>query len=247
MLDPLGGHAWVYVVAGTQWIVSDPTNSSGYSMGTPSTYTHLIPFQADTDFFEDETGVYHFYTTKLNLREVKHAEGNILTVPYSVGGFVINSFNPLSPLPSNITEIYLGSNIETLGESPVGLVQHGARVEAVHVDEANPVLMSHKGVVYLRNGGYPQLHYVPSAMTIVELMPMEVVSKNTIYNQMSVEEIIFPEGTKRLEDYAIENCPRLKRVYVPVDCEVSSRALYGVPPTVEIIRGLPSGIVHVRM
>lgn len=247
MLDPLGGHAWVYVAAGTQWVVSDPTNSSGYSMNSTSSYTHLIPFQADTDFFEDETGIYHFYTTKLNLREVKHAEGNILTVPYSVGGFVINSFNPLSPLPNNITEVYLGSNIESLGESPIGLVQHGSRVEAVHVDEANPVLMSHKGVVYLRNGGYPQLHFIPSAMTTVELMPMEVAYKNTIYNQMSVEEIIFPEGTKRLEDYAIENCPRLKRVYVPTDCEVSSRALYNVPPTVEIIRGLPSGIVHVRI
>lgn len=247
MLTTIGGHAWVYVKAGSQWIVSDPTNNAGYAMDKTAPYAHLIPFQADADLFEDDNNIYHFYGRCLNVREVKHAEGNIYTVPYSVAGFVVGSFNPTSPLPSNISEIYIGQNIESLGENPIGLIEMGQHVEAAHVDEANPVLMSHKGVVYLRRAGNPQIHFIPSAMKSVELMKMDVVYKNTLYNLKQVEEIIFPEGTKRLEAYAIENCPRLKRVYVPTDCEVANNALYNVPSNVEIIRGLPSGIVHVRM
>lgn len=247
MLNPVGGHAWVYIKAASQWIVSDPTNGAGYAMENVGQYSHLIPFQADADLFEDDKAIYHYYNLNLNIREVTQTEGNIFTVPYSVAGFVVGSFNPTSPLPENITEIYIGQNIKSLGENPIGLVLMGKNVEAAYVDELNPTFMSHKGVVYLRTEDAPLIHYVPSAMKSVELMPMEVVYKNTICNLPSVEEIIFTEGTKRLESYAIENCPRLKRVYVPADCEVSSSALYRVPANVEIIRGMPSGIVHVRM
>ncbi|MBO5133876.1 MAG: transglutaminase domain-containing protein [Bacteroidaceae bacterium] len=247
MVTTIGGHAWVYVKAGSQWIVSDPTNNAGYAMDNVGPYSHFIPYQADADLFEDDKAIYHYYGMNLNIREVTQTEGNIFTVPYSVAGFVVGSFNPTSPLPDNITEVYIGQNIKSLGENPIGLVNMGKNVEAAHVDEANTTFMSHKGVVYFRTNENPIIHYVPSGMKSVELLPMEVVYKNTIYDLPSVEEVIFPEGTKRLEDYAIENCPHLKRIYVPADCEFSARALYNVPATVEIIRGMPSGIVHVRM
>ncbi len=50
----------------------------------------------------------------------------------------------------------------------------------------------------------------------------------TIYNHMNVEEIYFPEGTKRIESFAIENCPKLKRLYIPVDAEIAKDALYKI-------------------
>ena len=84
-------------------------------------------------------------------------------------------------------------------------------------------------------------------MTFIELLPMKIVDKNTIYNHMSVEEIYFPEGTERIESYAIENCPKLKRIYVPADAVVAKGAIYNVPNEVEIVRGTPSGITHVTM
>jgi hypothetical protein len=108
--------------------------------------------------------------------------------------------------------------------------------------------MSHKGVVYRKNGDeLPQLYYIPGGMRFIELMPMEVVEKNIIYNHYNVKEIYFPAGTKTIESYAIESCPQLERVYVPEDAEVSSNALFECPIDVEIIRGEPSSVKHVTM
>ena len=73
------------------------------------------------------------------------------------------------------------------------------------------------------------------------------VEKNTIYNHYGVEEIYFPKGTKRIESYAIENCPKLKRVYVPTDAVVDEQALYKTPENVEIVRGEPNGIKNILM
>ena len=153
-------------------------------------------------------------------------------------------------MPEEITEIYIGQNIITLGnadENNVGLVNKGHCLQAAYVDEKNETLMDHKGIVYKRNGGSPQLYYIPGAMTFVELLPMEVVEKNTIYNHMNVEEIYFPEGTKRIENFAIENCPKLKRIYIPVDAEIAKDALYKISQPVDIVRGAPSGITNITM
>jgi hypothetical protein len=62
-----------------------------------------------------------------------------------------------------------------------------------------------------------------------------------------VEEIYFPEGTKKLESYAIENCPKLKRIYVPTTTEVASNAIYNCAADVEIVRGAPNGITNITM
>ena len=79
------------------------------------------------------------------------------------------------------------------------------------------------------------------------MLPMKVVDKNTIYNHNSVKEIYFPKGTERLESYAIENCPKLERIYVPEDAEVASDAIYNCSGNVKILRGVPSSVKHVTM
>ena len=241
------GHAWVYTCPDKVWTVSDPTNGGSWKMDNLSGYTHLKPMMADVDFFKNEVGVFNYFDYAINLKEVTTTEP-ILTVPYSVNGFVISSFNPSVTLPEGLTEIYLGQNITTLGETyNMGLLNNDASVQAIYVDENNPTLMDNKGIVYKKNGGDPQLYYIPAGMTFIELLPMKLVDKNTIYNHMNVEEIYFPEGTKRLENYAIENCPKLKRIYIPADAEVAKEALYNCPQNVEIIRGAPSCIHNITM
>ena len=178
------------------------------------------------------------------------ATENPLVVPYSAGGFVITSFNPSVALPETITEIYLGENITTLGEAgKMSLVykNFGKNIQAVYVAENNPMMLDNKGVLYRKNGDEAQLYYIPGGMERIELLPMEKVEKNTIYNHSNVREIYFPEGTKVIESYAIENCPKLERVYVPEGAEVPSSALYNCPKDVEIIRGAPSSIKHVTI
>ena len=101
--------------------------------------------------------------------------------------------------------------------------------------------------MYRKNGDEAQLYYIPGNMRLIELMPMEVVEKNTIYNHYGVKEIYFPKGTKMIESYAIENCPKLERVYIPEDAEIADDALYNCPKEVEIVRGEPSSVKHVTM
>ena len=250
-LDPYGGHAWNYTCPDGVWEVSDPTNGGSSPMSDPSKYKILTPWEADVNLFSDDHATYRYYDRCLNVHEVK-STASVLVVPYSVGGFVISSFNPFA-LPKSVTEIYLGENITTLGspeDNNMNLVIIEGiddNIRAIHVDEANTKLSSHKGIVYRKNGYNEQLYYIPGGMESIELLPMEVVDKNTIYNHAKVKEIYFPEGTKKISNFAIENCPELERVYVPVGAEYSRNMLFQCPATVEIIEGEPSGIKHVTM
>lgn len=240
-----GGHAWAYVCTDGVWEVSDPTNGGSYPMKNTGNYTHLIPSEADVDLFADNCAIYRYYNYALNVHEVTSNE-NPLVLPYSVGGFVISSFNPAVDLPEEIAEIYIGRNITTFGETyNMSLTTRGTNLLAIYVDESNTSLMDYKGVVYRKNGDEAQLYYIPGGMPFIELMPMDKVEKNTIYNHYSVEEIYFPKGTKRVENYAVENCPKLKRVYVPADAVVDGNAFYNVPSDVEVIRGEPNGIKNI--
>ena len=242
-----GGHAWAYTYLDNAWEVSDPTNGGSWKMSEVSKYTHLVPSEADVDIFADDCATYRYYDYAINVSEVT-ATSNSLVIPYSVGGFVIGSFNPSADLPETVTDVYIGENITTFGESyNMGLIDRGKHIQAIHIDEANPTMISHKGVVYRKNGDEKQLYYIPGGMRLIELLPMEKVEKNTIYNHYGVKEIYFPKGTKTIEAYAIENCPQLERVYVPEDADISSSALYNCPIDVEIIRGEPNSVKHVTM
>ena len=244
-----GGHAWAYTYTDGAWEVSDPTNDGSWPMSNINGYTHLLPSEADVDLFADDCAVYRYYDYKVNVDRVTTTE-NPLIVPYSAGGFVINSFNPSVALPESITDIYIGENITTFGESynmSLTTSNYGKHLQAIYVDENNPQLLGHKGIVYRKNGDERQLYYIPNGMEFVELLPMEKVEKNTIYNHSSVKTIYFTKGTKTIESFAIENCPQLERVYIPEDAEISSSALYNCPNNVEIIRGEPSSVKHVTM
>ena len=252
LIDPYYGemgHAWAYTCPDSTWTVSDPTNKGTFTMKKYGSYGHLSPVTADVNIFSDDIAIYNYYDRLLNIKEVRTNSAAFI-VPYSVNGFVVNSLNPVVELPEDIAEIYVGQNIITLGnadDNNVGLSRFGQNLQAVYVDEKNESLMDHKGIVYQRNGGNPLLYYIPGGMTFVELLPMEVVGKNTIYSHLSVEEIYFPEGTKRIESFAIENCPKLKRIYIPIDAEIAKDALYKMSNQVEIVRGAPSGITNITM
>lgn len=244
MYDKVGGHAWNYVYVGNEWKVSDATNKRDYAAKTPSSYMHLIPYSTMVPMFEDEQFVYDFRDSQLNVCRVK-ASSDQLTVPFSVGGFRITSFNPQSAIPENVTELYVGANIKTLGEEDLGLMRFAPNLSAVYVAEDNDALESYSGMVYKKNGKARQLYFIPSHIEGIELLPMDVVEKNTIYNCAYVTAIVFPAGVKTIESYAVENCPSLRRVYVPVDAVIEPDAFYRCPSDVEIIRGDYTGIHHV--
>ena len=243
-LEPLGGHAWNYVYYANKWWVSDPTNNGRYNIGQTKTYEHLVPQSIEIDIFPSAESVYRFSDKRFNLARVRQAD-DMFVVPYSHEGIRITSFSPDSLLPANVREICLGTNIESLGEEFIGLNHYAPNVERVHIDEKNTRLKTHCGVVYRKNNS--QLIYIPSAMPIVELLPIATMGKNYIYNVTGMEELIIAPGTKKMEDYAVENCPKLRRAYVPEDTEVAPKAFYNVHPEFEIIRGDLTCIPEITM
>lgn len=237
------GHAWNYTYCGGKWIICDATNKGSFSADAFSTYTHLSPVRADIVLFEDENYVYEYFDYALNISIVKKGDEQTV-LPYSANEIRVTSFNPHEPLPENIQELYIGKNIESLGTDIIGLTDAGQNLVAVHVDETNTRLRSHEGAVYQKNGTSNYLYYVPGKLEMHKLLPMETVEKNTIYDQPGLKAIEFAEGTKRIEAYAVENCPKLEKAYVPREAVIETDAFYRVSPKFEIIRGNSTGIGH---
>lgn len=235
-----GAHAWVYGYANDTktWYVCDPTNSwDVHKMGNYKNYSHLNAEFTDIEIFEDELFAYNLYSGYFNVCRVKKA-GKNLVIPFSKMGFKLNSFNPNAAIPSTVRDIYIGSNIETIGtqSTRIGLKSYPGEDERCHVDEYNNSLGSHEGVIYSRDysGKLNSIVYIPTRMTTLTVLPMETVGKNTITRLESVEVIIFPVGTKVLEAYAIEDCPKLRLVRVPKGCKVDAQAVYKCSSQVKI-------------
>jgi hypothetical protein len=244
MLNPLGGHAWNYVYYNNRWFVSDPTNRSDYAIYPVSGYKNLEPHMFNVDLAQTENEVFSFKDKAWTITRIRKAD-DILVLPYSGGGIVASCFNPDSLLPANVKEIYIGKNIKSLGSSFVGLRDFAPNIEAAFVDDSNTKLKSHLGVVYTKSGS--ELVYIPQAMKSVELLPIKVMEKNYITNHKGMEEVILPNGTEELQDYAFENCPNLKRAYIPEDTKVSEKAFYSVHADFQIIRGNITGIPEITM
>jgi hypothetical protein len=51
-----------------------------------------------------------------------------------------------------------------------------------------------------------------------------------------LETLIVPAGTSKIESYAIENCPNLRKAYVPSATTIEENAFAGVHSTFQIIR-----------
>ncbi|MBQ0049394.1 MAG: transglutaminase domain-containing protein [Bacteroidales bacterium] len=236
----VGAHAWVYGYANDtkEWWVCDPTNSYTVNKMTDyKSYSKLNAEFTDIELFEDDQFAYNLYSGYFNVCRIKKA-GKNLVIPFSKEGFKINSFNPNVAIPSTVRDIYIGANIETIGtqSTRIGLKAYPAQDERCHVDEGNAELGSYEGVIYTRDyaRNLNSILYIPRRMTTITMMPMETVWKNTITRLESVEVIIFPAGTKKLEAYAIEDCPSLRLVRVPQGCDVDAQAVYKCSNNVEI-------------
>ena len=243
-----GGHAWNYVNCDGTWYVSDPTNGGSFGMKAYGTYEHLFPQSIDAILYAEQGCKFNYTGYNLNVCAVENTTASEFVVPFSVNGYRVTSFNPSSPLPASIKDVYLGKNIETIGdaESIIGLVDKAPNVENVHVDAANPYIASYMGAVYRRNGDEFQLYCIPGGMKCLELMPIETIEKNMVYYQQNLEVAIIAPGTKKIENWAFEQCPNLKIAYVPEDVQVATRAFADVHPDFQIIRGDFTNIPEVR-
>lgn len=244
-IPPYGGHAWNYVYCDDKWYVSDPTNNGSWLSNSVSGYSHLLPSSFDVVLAKENGVLFNYNEFNLNIGGIESGD-DIFVVPFSVLGFQVTSLNPTQPIAPNIKQLNIGKNITSLGENYMGLMKNAPNVEFVEVDPENTVFASYLGVVYRKNGSDFQLTYIPAAMKCVELMPMETMYKNTVYEHNGVETLIIAPGTKKIEAWGVENCPNLKIAYVPEDTEIEEKAFTGVHPDFQIIRGDFTNIPEIR-
>lgn len=231
------GHAWLYVYLDGKWYLSDPTNDIIKDADDANACKDFSPYFLEWAVYEDDKSLVEYSGGDLTLVKVKSGDTKY-TVPYSAGGFVLTAFNPESALPENIKEVYVGKNIAAIGYGGViGLKVNGTYVEQVHVDSANPYLEEYEGVIYLREGDTTTPYFIPNHIERIVLKPKKVYGKGVIVGHQSVEEIVFPEGVEVINDYAIENCRKVKRIYIPENTILGKRAFYDMPQDFEVIRG----------
>ena len=240
------GHAWNYVCCDNVWYVSDPTNNGEFEMSMLDSYkTWLTPTRMDVVVFKEDDCWVNFYECYLNVCKVM-TEESVFVVPYSAQGFKITCFNPFEKLPENVREIYIGENIESLGEGIVGLNDGKApSVEYVTVDPKNKSFSSNEGAMfytknYTPSDTYAMIDrnapaYIPAKLKRLVLKAVEVgesglvYDKESIKNHNGVEEIVFPKETTEIKSGAVSNCKNLKVVCVPKGAKVS------FPSSVQVI------------
>ena len=241
-----GAHAWLYAYVDKIWRVCDPTGYRQHGMSELNKYKNdLLVQRTEIELFEDENFGYNYDEYRLNVCRVKKCDGEALTVPFSVAGFKISSFLLEHSLPSNVRQLYFGTNIQSLGTQGYPLFGRANSVEEAFVAPGNRLISSQDGVIY--HGTGTNVYYIPTAIRRLVLKPMKVIGKNTVYDLPNLEEIVLSEGTTTVEPYAFESCPSLKRIYVPQSVTSFAKdALYRCPDDVEILKG-STGIHHVTM
>lgn len=240
------GHAWCYAYLGNAWFVSDPTNGFQYPMTSVTSYENTLePTSVDVPLFEENGFSYTFRDEALTLIGVEKCAQDYLTVPFSVSGFQVTSFCPLTPLPANVRTLYIGKNIQMLGNAFMGLLDNAPNVETVEVDADNRYMASEGGVVY-RPRASKTPYYVPNGIRRVQLRAQTTIGKNVLVGLPRLEEVVISEGTQLVSAYAIEACPSLKRVYVPETAELDPDAIYNCGDDVEVV-SVPTGIHDVTM
>ena len=240
------GHAWNYVCCDGVWYVSDPTNNGQFEMSKLDSYkTWLTPTRMDVVVFKEDDCWVNFYECYLNVCKVL-TEESVFVVPYSAQGFKITCFNPFEKLPENVREIYIGENIESLGEGIVGLNNGKApNVEYVTVDPKNKSFSSNEGAMFYTKNYTPSdtyavidrniPAYIPAKLKRLVLKAVEfgesgiVYGKDTVNDHNGIEEIVFPKETTEIKNGAVSNCKNLKVVRVPKGAKVS------FPSSVQVI------------
>ncbi len=243
-IEPCGGHAWNYAYYGGEWWVVDPTwgRPHIYKMTDTGSYAGRVPHRADITFFEDDAFVFGFKNQMLNVTKVKDTAPSTLCLPRAAGGFVLTGFDPEMPLPMHVSVLGITENITTLCQYTSTLREYTPGVEEIYVEDGHKEFTSYKGIVYLNGDPY----FFPANIKKVELKKTRVMNKGAIYDLPEVVEIVIPEGVSSVKAYAIENCPKLKYVYLPEKTRTEDQWLYRYPADVQVVT-VPTGIDQVTM
>ena len=86
-------------------------------------------------------------------------------------------------------------------------------LEFISADENNPAFASYDGILYSKD--FSRIYSIPANISEITLKPIEIMEKNTLTSLPNLRTLKIGEGTKELQEDAIENCRHLEKVYIP--------------------------------
>lgn len=240
---PAGGHAWCYAYFNDKWYASDPTNNYFYAAATYSSNKNYTPTSLDGALFEDDYCTYGYYEEALNVRSIKEGH-EVVSIPYSAGGFIVSMLNPTLQVPESVKELYVGTNISSLGNSVIGLKNFSKSIEQIYIDPESAYFESFSTGVYDKEGN---LKLIAPGARYIELKPIAIFDKECMIKDLPyLESVTFVPGTIRIDAWAIERCPLLHTAFIPQETVVNSAAFSNVANNFKIIRGNFTNIPQIK-
>lgn len=215
------GHAWDFVLCDGKWGIVDASMWQ-ISLDDPSDISsHYKTDSLEAVLYEKDGFEFTYYLGGIGaVGYTGNAER--LEIPESCNGYPVISIAAES-------QIYYEHSFQDTAAKELVLpatVKYGIylsdyeirsfyskSLESISVDENNPVFASYDGILYSKD--YSRIYSVPAGISEVTLKPIEILEKNTLTNLSNLRILKIGEGTKELEEDAIENCEHLEKVYIP--------------------------------
>lgn len=219
-------------------MVSDPTWHRDFRLGEDFDRHSqlLLPYSLALDLFSNAQFTLGYKNSTLSVIGLAENAPRRVFLPYSWKGVQVCALDPSARIPSQVSELVLGKNIISLGNverSACGIVNlgYGDALERLFIHAENPSLESSGGAVY-RKGDHALLFVMNVAE--VTLKYGSTFGKNAIKSRPKLRVLTFPQTATRIEEYAVEECPKLARVVVPKGCEYHKDSFYRCSPSLTV-------------
>ena len=215
------GHAWDFVLCDGKWGIVDASMRQ-ISLDDPSDISsHYKTDSLEAVLYEKDGFEFTYYLGGIGaVGYTGNAER--LEIPESCNGYPVISIAAES-------QIYYEHSFQDTAAKELVLpatVKYGIylsdyeirsfyskSLESISVDENNPVFASYDGILYSKD--FSRIYSIPANISEITLKPIEIMEKNTLTNLPNLRTLKIGEGTKELQDDAIENCEHLEKVYIP--------------------------------
>lgn len=215
------GHAWDFVLCDGKWGIVDASMWQ-ISLDDPSDISsHYKTDNLESVLYEKDGFEFTYYLGGIGVVGYT-GNADCLEIPESCNG------RPVISIAAENQIYYEHSLQDTTAKKLVlpATVQYGIylsdyeirsfyskSLESISVDENNPVFASYDGILYSKD--FSRIYSIPANISEITLKPIEIMEKNTLTNLPNLRTLKIGEGTKELQDDAIENCEHLEKVYIP--------------------------------
>ena len=215
------GHAWDFVLCDGKWGIVDASMEQ-ISLDDPSDISpHYKTDNLESVLYKKDGFEFTYYLGGIGVVGYT-GNADCLEIPDNCNG------RPVVSIAAENQIYYEHSLQDTTAKKLVlpATVQYGIylseyeirsftskSLEFISADENNPAFASYDGILYSKD--FSRIYSIPANISEITLKPIEIMEKNTLTSLPNLRTLKIGEGTKELQEDAIENCRHLEKVYIP--------------------------------